>query len=58
MHWCNDEYIRTIFFEGWRNSQELTRFEIHFQFSSRRKISSFKIRVSKTLSYDDESFWW
>ena len=48
----------TIFFENWRNFQGFKmKFEIQFQFSSRLKISSFKIRVNKTVTYEDEAFW-
>ena len=48
----------TIFFENWRNFQGFKmKFEIQFQFSSRLKTSSFKIRVNKTVTYEDEAFW-
>ena len=50
--------MRTIFFENWRHFQGFKmKFEIQFQFSSRLKTSSFKIRVNKTVSYEDEAFW-
>ena len=48
----------TIFFENWRHFHGFKmKFEIQFQFSSRLKTSSFKIRVNKTVSYEDEAFW-
>ena len=47
----------TIFFENWRHFQGFKmKFEIQFQFSSRLKTSSFKIRVNKTVTYEDEAF--